>query len=61
MIELQKYLAEYWNIFKCSTGIETLSIKNISYILGQSNEQMYYAIIKNIIYNGVIHLFIRLS
>ena len=54
--ELIKNLKLYFDIFKKETGIKSIVATNISYILGQSYEQIYISIINNIKYHFDKHL-----
>lgn len=58
-----KMLNDYFQIFSEKTKIDKIVAKNISYILGQSYEQIYIAVINNIIYHFDKHIwrFIRVS
>lgn len=49
-------LTNYFKEFKIITDIESINAKNVSYILGQSYEQMYISIINNIKYHYDKHL-----
>lgn len=54
--QLIQNLKNYFELFKSKTSIKPIVVTNISYILGQSYEQIYISIINNIKYHFDKHL-----